>query len=80
MIIIVTLRMVMFQVKLSTALASFLPFRPSFTAMSWRFSWNSIAGERGVRGHECYTLYSHTFVPEPSIDVQCSMHLYARFA
>lgn len=35
--------MVMFHVKLSTALCSFLPFKPSFTARSWRFSWNSIA-------------------------------------
>lgn len=38
-----TFRMVMFHVKLSTALCSFLPFKPSFTARSWRFSWNSIA-------------------------------------
>lgn len=43
----------MFHVKLSTALCSFLPFKPSFTAMSWRFSWNSIArGDRHKSGRQ----------------------------
>lgn len=41
-----TFSMVMFHVKLSTALCSFRPFSPSFTAKSWRFSWNSIAGRK----------------------------------
>lgn len=41
-----TFSTVMFQVKLSTALCSFLPFSPSFTAKSWRFSWNSIAARK----------------------------------
>lgn len=38
--------MVMFHVKLSTALWSLRPFSPSFTAKSWRFSWNCMAGEK----------------------------------
>lgn len=45
-----TFSMVMFHVKLSTALCNFLPFNPSFKARSWRFSWNSMAGrERQMR-------------------------------
>lgn len=39
-----TFKMVIFQVKLSTAFCSFRSFRPSLVPMLCRCSWNSMAG------------------------------------
>lgn len=55
----------MFQVKLSTALFSFRPFRPSFSASRVSSSWKSIPATHKHTPELCVGSRFHTWLSEP---------------